>query len=224
MAILGILFKSKGVIIGQQAPTEDFVGSGGIVVDAAVGEEHKTSCDITENPVEDGAKITDHVQIKPAELSIDGVISDSPLGTPFVQNFQNAKAAVLSRLSGTSRSIDAYQKLVELQKKREPFTVVTSLKQYKNMILTELSVPRNAQLGNSVQFKATMREIRIVKSKSATGRGGLNKKVRKAARSLASKTREVGNKVTDAVPAKDPVSTTPSANTQPSLLSKWFGS
>lgn len=220
MSLLGMIFKTNGVTIGEKSPTEDFVGSGGIVVDAAISEEHTTSCDLTKNPVEEGAKITDHVQLEPAKLTIDGVISDSPLGAPFVQNFQNAKAAVLSKLTGESRSIDAYQKLLELQKSREPFTVTTGLKKYNNMIMTSLSVPRTVSTSNSIHFKATMEEIRIVKSKSALG--GLAKQVKKSARNLASKTRQMTQKITDTVPSKDPLSATPSATTQASRSQQLF--
>lgn len=220
MAQTGFIFKSKGVVIGSQAPTEDVAGSGGIVVDATVQEEHKSSCDLTENPVEDGAKITDHVQLKPKELSIDGVISDTPLGASFVQNFQNSSSSSGNSLSNSSRSIDAYQQLLELQKSREPFTVTTGLKQYTNMILVDLSVPRTVSTANAIHFKASMKEIRIVKSKSSVG--GEDKTAKKDSRNRASKTKDSSQKTTEPVPAKDPVSDEPSAATEKSRGSLLF--
>lgn len=225
MALFGILFKNQRTVIGSSVSVPGFAGPvggiGGIVIDATISEEHNTSCDLTENPVEDGAKITDHVQIKPAELSIEGVISDSPLGTPFVQNFQNIVDSVGVYLGKTSRSIDAYNKLLDLQNKREPFTVTTGLKQYKNMIMTKLSVPRKAEMGGSLQFKATLREIRIVKSKSG-GLGGALDSVKKGAKNLAAKTKDLGQKVTQAVPAKSPISSSPAATTTSGKGSQLF--
>lgn len=173
---------------------------GGITLDASVSEEHLSTAELTDNPVEDGAKITDHVQIQPKQLTIEGVVSDFPLGYLEIGNIMNLGRTVMSLFGKSSRSVDAYNKLVKLQEKREPFTVVTGLKRYKNMILTELSVPRTAETGKSLQFRAVLREIRIAKTGSVGG--SFADDIADKAQSLADK----GQQVTDAVNIQNPLS------------------
>jgi len=237
MSVLGILFGQKRTIIGGK---DDGVGgvlsrlsadlpkflntTTGIVVDATISEEHTSSCDLTENPVEDGAKVTDHVQLKPSELTIEGVISDSPLGYAIIGNIQNLVRSVATLFGRSSRSTDAFNNLRKLQESRKPFTVITGLKRYTNMIMTDLSVPRTATTGGAIHFRAVMKEIRIVKSKSAGG-GSLSSSVS----DLGSPTKDLGSKVTDAVPVSSPLSATSnsvSAESQGSnlfKLAKWAG-
>ena len=227
MGLLGILFRQKNVVIDerkeggggllgqlQQGLNQTIGGVAGIVIDATVSEQHTTSCDLTENPVEEGAKITDHVQLKPAELSIEGVITDTPLGYAVIGNIQNLIRSVSTIFGGSSRSLDAYNELIKLQQSRKPFTVLTGLKRYKNMIITELSVPRTAQTGKSLQFKATMKEIRIVKSQTTTAPAT-------STPALAGATRNAGQQASSPVPSTSPyVAETPREG---SILSRAFG-
>jgi hypothetical protein len=234
MGILGILFGQTKAVIGVKEDSglggalgkikgvlrETIGGVAGIVVDASISEDHLTSCDVTDNPVEDGAKITDHVQIKPAELSMDGVITDNPLGYAIIGNIQNVKRTVEGLFGKSSRSIDQYNELTKLQSSRQPFTVVTGLKRYKNMIMEELSVTRTAQSGKSIHFRAKMKEIRIVKS-SVAGVGKLGS----VAKKIASKTKDLGQKVTDAVEKGNKLNNASSAvssKTQGSILDGWL--
>lgn len=224
MGVLGIIFGQKKVVINpsdsglsgslgklQGVLRETFSGVAGIVIDATVSEEHRSTCELTENPVEEGAKITDHVQLQPSELTIEGVITDSPLGYALIGNIQNIVRSVSTLFGQASRSIDAYKDLLDLQKSRKPFTVITGLKRYENMILTELSVPRTAETGNAIHFRAVMKEIRIVKSKASTLSNS-------SIPSLAKKAKDVGSKLTDPVPAGSQIT-----NPNSSLLNRLSG-
>lgn len=125
-----------------------------IEVDVSIAESHETDCDITENPVESGANITDHVQVKPAKLTIEGLISDTP-----IKFFQGIRS-----LFDDNRSRKTYEELVAIQQEREPIDIVTGLKKYSNMILKTLTVPRNADTGKALRFNAMFQEIIIVES------------------------------------------------------------
>ena len=82
------------------------------------------------------------------------------------------------------------------------------------MIITELSVPRTAQTGKSLQFKATMKEIRIVKSQTTTAPAT-------SAPALAGATRNAGQQASSPVPSTSPyVVETPREG---SILSRVFG-
>ena len=223
-SILGILFGQQRVVIDAKDSgvggllggltgvlRQTIGGVAGIVVDATISEEHLTEVDLTENPVEDGAVVTDHVHIKPAQLTIQGVISDTPLGYAVIGNIQNVIRSVTSLFGKSSRSIDAYNDLLKLQKSRQPFTVTTGLKRYENMILVSLSVPRTAATGRAIHFSAVMREIRIVKSKTTTV------SLSSSVSSLGSPTKDLGNKVTPAVEAGSKV-TSDSTTSQSTLF------
>jgi len=178
-SVLGILFRQQRVVIGssdvgsarnlQSFLRQTIGGVVGIVVDASVAEEHVIENDVTENPVEDGAKITDHVQLKPAKLTIQGVITDYPFGFAVISNIQNIVNTVGNIFGQGSRSIDAFNALLKLRESRQPFTVVTSLKKYDNLVFESLSVPRSAQTGNAIHFTAVLKQIRIVSSKTTFG-------------------------------------------------------
>jgi len=210
MGLLGIIFAQNRVVIDDKAasltgPFSSFKSAfqqslstnnlTGIIVDATVSEEHVSECDVTENPVEDGAKITDHVQIKPKKLTIEGVISDAPLGYAVIGNIQNLVRSVSTLFGKKSRSQDAFDDLIKLQESRKPFTVTTGLKRYTNMIMENLSVPRTSQTGAAIHFKAVMKEIRIVKSQTTAT------SLASTAKNIGSKAKDLGQKVTDAVPA-----------------------
>lgn len=211
-----------GIIFGQGKSS-----IGGLVIDATVIQDHIGSAEITKNPVEEGAQITDHVQTNPNQLLIEGIISDTPIGFPILQNVLNIVNTVTTLFGQSSRSIDGFNKLVDLKDKREPFTVITTLKKYDNMIITEIRVTRSNETGNAIEFKATMEQIRIVSSKTTTVNGNIDagSAVSGAAgnaKDLGSKAADAGNKVTDAVPQSNPLSSTPAATTSSSKSSIAF--
>lgn len=170
---------------------------GGITVDAAVREVHDTECDITDYPVEADTDKTDHVQMRPESLMIEGVITDTPVTLSVINAATGLVETAMSYLGKSSRSKDAYDKLCELQKKREPFQVVTGLKVYNNMILKNLHVPRTAQTGNAIHFTARLRQILVAKADELSGMS-LVKKLG---------TKNLGKKVSNIVPTESPIAT-----------------
>jgi len=60
----------------------------------------------------------------------------------------------------------AFEYLVELRDNRFPFTIITRLKRYENMILTDLSVPQAAEDGKSLRFSASFEQIEIVQTQT----------------------------------------------------------
>lgn len=55
---------------------------GTVVVDASVNEVHSLPATVTEHPVEQGADVTDHVRLQPLSLTIQGLITNNPIGKP----------------------------------------------------------------------------------------------------------------------------------------------
>jgi len=118
---------------------------GNLIIDAFISETHSRSNTISVYPVENGSDISDHVQEQPKSLFITGIIS--PVGDG-------------------SNVISSFLELEKIMKSKEVLNVVSGLKVYTNMIITSLVLPRTAQNGASLNFSATMEEIRIVSSQA----------------------------------------------------------
>lgn len=223
MSVFGILYRPSKVVIdapvGGGLVVNSFTDSSrqsegsvaGMVIDATVSETHTSTCDVSENPVEEGPSISDHVQLNPAELTVEGVISDTPLGHAVIGNIQNLVRNSQVLFGGSSRSVDAYNDLLRLQKSRRPFTVITDLKRYQNMIITDLTAPRTEATGRALHFTAVMKEVFIVQSKEID--------VDTSIPDLASSRKDNGQRVTNPVPQEDNIE----QGERGSILADWFG-
>lgn len=145
--------------------TKSSIGS--VELDASVSETHQGDVDVTEHPVERGANIADHARPKPESITIEGLISNTPLPAPNGQLTKvtsgSAEFDSRSELQPT-RSGQAYADLLALKDRGELLTVVTALRVYDNMILTSLSVPRDARTGQALRFSATLKQVKVVTS------------------------------------------------------------
>lgn len=129
----------------------------GYVIDCAVTEEHSDENEITQHPVETGADIVDHIRRKPSTVSIQGIVSDTPL--PAIEAL---------RSETTLPSQEAIEKLTALNLARETFNVTTSLRSYDNMALVSLSIPRDVKTGDALTFNARFQEVILVTNNRVT--------------------------------------------------------
>lgn len=118
---------------------------GVVELDVTLTENHTFNSRATNFPVETGGDVTDHIINDPDVLTLSGIVSDTPLNI----------------FSFFTRSIDAFNRLVDLHERRVPVTVVTGLKVYQNMVMTTLDVPRNINTGQSLTFNITLQNIRF---------------------------------------------------------------
>lgn len=162
MAIVDFIFRSRRSQIDN------------ITIDAVIHETHTSTAVCTENPIEGGSVITDHVALKPTELEIEGIITDTPVSFSLIDNATGIINTVKGFTGNKSRSIEAYDKLIKLQQSRRPFKAVTGLKVYNNMILENISVTRDANTGKAIIFKAQMKQILIAASKTTGDISALN--------------------------------------------------
>lgn len=118
---------------------------GGVICDVTLEENHEDGLTITEYPVENGANISDHATIKPKRVSIRVAASDA--GGSLLED------------SGENRSIEIYQKLLDLMEAREPFEVITAKRSYKNMLIESISAPTDSQSQNALIAAIECREV-----------------------------------------------------------------
>lgn len=134
---------------------------GNIELDAALDENHEWSAEATGNPVEEGAPVTDHVIEQSDKLTIKGFVSDTPL---------------VGSIPQISRSLEVFDLLYELIKIKEPMTVYTQYRIYDDMVLTNVSIPRSAGVGEAIEFNAEFIHIRKVATQMVDVPDGINPK------------------------------------------------
>jgi hypothetical protein len=133
---------------------------GELQVDAFIRESHAFSNDISEHPIESGGAIVDHIHNKAVSLSLDGIISNTPMSLLGLTAIDSANR-FLSKESNNFAEM-AFKKIEELFLKREPIVIATSLKTYANMVLEGLSIERGGGLYDSLMFTCTAKQIQIV--------------------------------------------------------------
>ncbi len=120
--------------------------------DATLKESHRGKNIITRQPVEQGIDITDNVRPEPDELSLDALITNSPLNSdgkdPNTVN--NASAA--------------YQLLLSLKNDATFLSISTSLRDYDNMLISSLDVDRDKSTGQVLAVKIGFQSVLIVSS------------------------------------------------------------
>lgn len=173
--LLGLLFDSPVFV------TNFGNDLGNIELDATLDENHEWVAEVTTNPVEEGAPISDHVIEQSDRVTLRGFISNNPIASGFL-------------IPQISTVQDVFNLLYDLIKLKEPVTVYTKLKVYTDMVLTRVTPGRNAGVGDALEFDAEFIHIRKVATQTVDVPKGVSAK--KEAKTPAS----VGRK---AEPAKD---------------------
>lgn len=138
-------------------PTPTQIGA--LTLDCSVTESHHGEVETTDHPVEQGADITDHVRPRPDSLTIEGIVSNTPI-------VQVGDSGQQFPLYASGRRDDAYSQLKSFKDNGTLLTIVTKLHTYLNMVLTSLEVPRSAQTADALHFTAGFKEIRIVQNQT----------------------------------------------------------
>jgi len=157
-----------------------------LTVDATLQEQHSAEVDITENPVEVGANLTDHQRPKPVVVTIDGVVTNTPIDsgafglvqaaaqalTPvvgFAKSAAAAGAALVGQATGNvtpTRAQEAFSRLNYIRNNGLLLVIKTPLKTYYNMAMQSLNVVRDPRTGDALRFLAVFKEIITAQSKT----------------------------------------------------------
>lgn len=128
----------------------------GLIADVWVSERHNSELEITSNPVEFGASVTDHFFNKPKSLSVTFAVTNTPLRN-------NASFGSKDRVS------DARDKLTKLQSSGELLEVDTiSGGRYENCLIKSIAWSTDSTNPNSVNFDIELTELVIVRTKITT--------------------------------------------------------
>ncbi|EJY5787105.1 hypothetical protein OGO24_003213 [Salmonella enterica] len=135
-----------------------------IVPDVVISEKHSDTLEITEHPVEkptsSGAgAIADHAYRRPSEV----VMEVGFAGGGSLLDFADTSKLGLSL--GMSPS-ETYAKLLDMQRSRVPFDVVTGKRLYSNMLIRALEVTTDKTTENVLSAVLTLREVIITQTQS----------------------------------------------------------
>src|SRR5580692_4636112 len=125
---------------------------GGFVADVTIREEHEDELVVTENPVEQGADVTDHSFKAPARLTVDVGYSNSSLQSEGDPNYVQ----------------DIYAQFLALQASRQTFDVITGKRSYTNMVITMLRTVTDQATENALFLTVRMRELIIVTTQTVS--------------------------------------------------------
>lgn len=130
----------------------------GYRIDVALREDHDLPAEATDHPVERGGDITDHVRVRPVTITVEGIVSDYPVG-------QLADERGIREGGGRSvvlPSEEARAHLEGIRAERRLVTVETSKGAFDRMAMVGLSFPVAPGDGDHLRFTATFRQVEIV--------------------------------------------------------------
>jgi hypothetical protein len=142
--------------------TEDVVTE--IPLDARVSSTYRFSSEITEFPVESGATITDHVHLRPDEITLEGVVSDTPVNE--LPTYLGLRGDGEGQTSGP-RTQSAFDALFVCWRDRLPLTVVTRYMIFDDMLIESFEVPRRPDDGEALWFSCNLKKIVTVETLTA---------------------------------------------------------
>ena len=138
---------------------------GGIDIQATLRETADDTLELTDQPVQTGASITDHSFVRPAQLVMEcgwSNASDEALLAAVTSVLTSGSLLVSDYVSGI------YSQLIQLQHSRQPFAVSTTIRLYPSMMLTSLALTRDAKTSQALMVRATMREVFFASTSSTT--------------------------------------------------------
>lgn len=144
----------NSVLVGVAGTLQDVLlrqgrSIAGIIPQVIIEEQHTDDLMITEHPVENSADITDHAVKQPSHVIMRCGWSQSGSNVPGLSLTQPSPK-------------DAYQMLLDLQKTRRPFDVVTGKRSYKNMLIKRLTTVTDEDTENALIVDVELREILMV--------------------------------------------------------------
>lgn len=132
----------------------------GWAFDCTVSEDHNSEAVVTDSPLDTGASLGDHMFVKPRELSLVGIVSNTPL-------YLLSATDPFSAATG-ARRINALAMLEKLQDDGVLFDVQTGMKLYKNMALRKISVTDNHANAGWGKFNLSLQQVTVTSTQLAT--------------------------------------------------------
>lgn len=143
-----------------------FVNSGElqtVTFDATLKESHDMPAEVTDYPVEKGSDINDNIRAKPRTLTIDGVISDQPLGSAGrTQTPGGSTQGENKQPNEDTRSKNVLKLLEQCRDEGVQVDVFSGLKRYPSMAISNIHIDRDKMVKKAIKLSIQLKEITIV--------------------------------------------------------------
>lgn len=123
-----------------------------IVFDAVPSIGIKRQAEVTSYPVENGADVSDHVQVKNNTFSMSGMITETPIR--LMHDMLHSAGVNGTRISQAITYLD------QIFDARQPIILVTEHRVYENVILRGISYDYQSE--HAMQFDLEFEQIRLV--------------------------------------------------------------
>jgi hypothetical protein len=135
------------------------------VFDAVLALEHDQTLVKTQHPVQSGPSVSSHAYIQPAELVLYVLMSDV---TPQYASSAQTSAPYIQPWTGNpSKSVSAYQQMLNLQSLRTPLTVTTRLRTYYNMLIMKIAPREDEKTTTGARFRIEFGQLFVASTQAA---------------------------------------------------------
>jgi len=131
--------------------------TGRIFADVKISEAHRFMSNVTEQTMEDGSVVSEHVIPQPEQVTLQIEETNNTIGSRFSGGFFGPQ--------------QTFEKLVELWENAVPLTVTTQHKQYTDMVIANMPMLHRAPYRNALQISVDLRKLRFTKMEVVSYKG-----------------------------------------------------
>lgn len=146
-----------------------------VSADAVTREGNTRVAEVTENPVERGADVADHIRPKTDTLVLEFYVTNTPIKSPtshaegVTGAVQRTEAGTVLAFSGVfDRVSEVHSDLKRVQDAGLKWTIFSGLTVYADFALAQIQAERDAKAGSSVKFVCTFQRLRIVATRQVS--------------------------------------------------------
>lgn len=141
-----------------------FVSSGElntVTFDALLKESVEMPAEVTDYAVEEGSDTSDNIRKKPVNLTLDGVISDHPLGNAGRTQTPGGSAPGENKQPNVeTRSQNTLKLLEQVQEEGVTVDVFSGLRRYQTMAITSIRSDRDKMVKGGLKLTIQLKSIR----------------------------------------------------------------
>lgn len=178
----GVVFSEDGSAESEIVFTENT-----LEFDCVTSETHDGTSTVTEHAIESNAPISDHKYHNPRRLTIEALVTNTPLGAPPSSGYgdgvqitgevreagedepgaaQRPRASVVVFSADFDRMADVADTLDRLRIEATPVTITTRVRTYEDVQIASVLMPREPDDGDTLRLTIECVEVRIAQSRT----------------------------------------------------------
>ena len=130
---------------------------GRIFADVKVSESHRFQSNVTEQTMEDGIAVHEHVIPQQQQVTLQREETNNTTGSRLI--------------GGSFGPQQTFDKLVELWENSVPLTITTQHKQYTEMVIANMPMVHRAPYRNALQINIDLRKLNFAKLETVSYKG-----------------------------------------------------